>query len=278
MEASDRPLRVLVFGAHPDDAELFAGGLIVRQRRAGNVVKIVSVTDGRSGHHRVPPEELVAIRRAEAVRAGAAVGAEYVTWDFPDGALLPTLDVRCAIIREIRQFSPDLVLTHRPFDYHPDHRAVGTAVQDACYLVTVPHVCPEVPSLARDPVVASMVDLFTRPVRIQPDVVMDVAAEIDQVLSMLACHQSQVFEWLPYHDGVIDSVPPEPVERRKWLRRWIDEFHRTRCRFFAKDLRALGRAPEAVQYLEVYELSEYAAQPDEEMLDCLFPGRLSAGG
>ena len=117
--------RVLVLGAHPDDAEVSAGGLVVRHCLAGSSVRIISVTDGRSGHHEIPPESLVDVRRQEARAAGQRVGAEYETWDFPDGALQPTLEVRSAIIREIRSFAPDLVLTHRTNDYHPDHRYTG---------------------------------------------------------------------------------------------------------------------------------------------------------
>ena len=156
-------LRLLILGAHPDDAEFHAGGLATIYRQQGHVVKMVSVTDGRSGHHRYQPAELARVRRAEATAAGALIGAEYETWDYPDGTLQPTLDVREKVIRAIRGFAPDLVLTHRPNDYHPDHRAVGQAVQDASYMVTVPLVVPDVPILARDPVVAYMPDLFTRP-------------------------------------------------------------------------------------------------------------------
>ena len=81
----------------------------------------------------------------------------------PDGALQATLELRQRVIREIRGFRPDLVLTHRTNDYHPDHRATGQVVQDASFLVRVPRIVPEVPVLQRDPVVAFMSDLFTKP-------------------------------------------------------------------------------------------------------------------
>ena len=128
--------RLLVLGAHPDDAEIHAGGLLARHAAAGSVIRMVSVTDGRSGHHDIPPQDLVTIRREEARASGQIIGAESVTWDFPDGGLQADLALRAAMIREIRSFMPDLVLTHRLWDYHPDHRAVAQAVQDACYLVT----------------------------------------------------------------------------------------------------------------------------------------------
>ena len=135
---------------------------------------MISVTDGGAGHHRLPRDELVGLRRREAEEAAAVIGATAETWDFPDGALQPTLAVREAIIREIRVFQPDLVLTHRTCDYHPDHRAVGQAVQDASYMVTVPLVLPATPHLRRDPVVAYMVDLFTKPCRFEPHALLDI--------------------------------------------------------------------------------------------------------
>ena len=156
-------LRLLILGAHPDDAEYHAGGLAAAYRRLGHAVKMVSCTDGSAGHQSFERAKLGPIRRIEAAAAGRVIEAEYVTWDFPDGLLQATFDLRHAILREIRTFQPDLVLTHRTNDYHPDHRAVGQAVQDASYLVTVPRIAPEAPALRRDPVVASMVDLFTRP-------------------------------------------------------------------------------------------------------------------
>jgi N-acetylglucosamine malate deacetylase 1 len=266
--------RVLVLAAHPDDAEIFAGGLIARHCRLGNPVKIISVTDGRSGHHQIEPHDLVGIRRAEAHAAGERIGAQYLTWDFPDGRLEPSIEVRESIIREIRSFRPDLVLTHRPYDYHPDHRAVGVAVQDASYLVTVPHICSDTPVIKQSPVVASMVDLFNKPCPMQADVVLEISREMDAVVQMTGCHQSQVFEWLPTHDGL--HVPEDPSERLIWLADWMLELHRQRRQHFAKELVARGLPLDEDVLVEVYEISEYAGQPDAEQMPNLFPGFLAA--
>ena len=273
-ENATEPLRVLVFGAHPDDAEFFAGGLLVRHARLGHQVKIVSVTDGRNGHHELPPDELVRVRRTEAEQAGKRIGAEYVVWEFPDGSLEATLKVRWAVIDEIRRFAPDLVLTHRPNDYHPDHRAVGTVVQDASYLVTVPHICPDVPSLRRDPVVAYMCDLFTRPAPLQPDVILDVSAEFDLAVQMAACHESQFFQWLPWHDGILDQVPQAANARFEWLCGWFSQLHQQRREHFQAAIVARGLALDEQLVLEFYEVSQYAGKADQQRLSRLFPGRL----
>src|SRR5579872_2922642 len=216
------PLRLLILGAHPDDAEFHAGGLAAIYREAGHVVKMVSVTNGESGHFRISGKELADIRRIEARAAGEVIGATYEVWNNPDGRLLATIAVRERIIRELRTFGPDLVLTHRLNDYHPDHRAVGQAVQDASYLVTVPAICPDVPALRRDSVVAYMSDLFTRPAPLRGDVVIDVGDRMETIVQMMSAHRSQFFEWLPFNEGRSDEVPFSEVERIAWLRRWYE--------------------------------------------------------
>jgi len=266
------PLKLLILGAHPDDAEFHAGGLATRYREAGHVVKMVSVTDGGAGHHRLPPTELIAVRREEARAAGKVIGAEYVTWDFADGRLLPTLELREAIIREIRTYMPDLVLTHRINDYHPDHRAVGQAVQDASYMVTVPLVATDTPALRRDPVVAYMPDLFTRPNPLRPDIVLDVSGQIDSILAMLACHKSQVFDFLPYNGNVEPPVPADQAARMLWLQEWFDQHTGGRADFFREALIDTYGASHGsqVKYTEVFEISEYAAGVSPQQRKRLF--------
>ena len=126
----DAKLRILVVGAHPDDCEYKAGGMAALYRDRGDDVCFVSVTNGEAGHHRFRGEELVAIRRAEAAAAGRVLGLRYEILDFPDGQLEPTLAARNEIIALIRRYRPDLMLTHRPNDYHPDHRYTSQLVQD----------------------------------------------------------------------------------------------------------------------------------------------------
>src|SRR6266446_6208499 len=169
----DHTLRLLIIGAHPDDADYHAGGIAALYRLAGHTVKMVSLTNGDAGHQSLRGSELAARRRQEAAAAGAVIGASYDVLDNHDGELLPTVDNRRAVIRLMRSFKPDLVLTHRPNDYHPDHRYTSQLVQDAAYLVTVPAIVPEVPHLARDPVIAYLPDDFQKPYPLEPAVAVD---------------------------------------------------------------------------------------------------------
>jgi LmbE family N-acetylglucosaminyl deacetylase len=266
-------LRLLILGAHPDDAEYHAGGLISIYRKLGHSVKIVSVTNGAAGHHVLPADELATVRYKEAQAVSQLTGAEYEIWDFPDGELQPTLEVRCRIIREIRTFEPDLVLTHRTNDYHPDHRGVGQAVQDASFMVTVPLIAPDVPALRKDPVVAYMADFFSKPVPMTADVVIDVTEEFDNVIAMLACHRSQFFEWLPYNQGILDQVPAVETLRKQWLSQWFGKRAKAVAdRFRERIVETYGEERgRQIQYAEAYEISEYASQLDEARRKQFFP-------
>jgi len=271
--SADTP-RLLILGAHPDDAEYHAGGLAAAYRQAGREVKIVSVTDGSAGHHELDRAQLAACRRLEAEAAGRVIGAEYVIWKNPDGELTPSLDLRLQIIAEMRAFGPDLVLTHRPCDYHPDHRAVGQAVQDASYMVTVPLVLPDLPALRKDPLVAYMADPFTRPAPLAADVLLDATPHRETILQMLACHASQVFGWLAYEVGQLKQVPADQAGRMAWLAQWYAEQVAWRGPRFGPMLaQAAGEdAAAAAELIEAYEISEYAGQADRERLAELFPG------
>lgn len=269
--------RLLIIGAHPDDAEYSGGGLATIYRQLGRSVKMISVTDGSAGHHFRKPAELVELRRAEAVAAGKIIGANYETWDFPDGSLEPSLEVRWRIIEEIRTYKPDLVLTHRTCDYHPDHRVVGQCVQDASYLVTVPNVLPAVPALRKDPVVAYLPDHFTRPNSLRPDVIIDITEQVPAIAKMLACHRTQLFEWLAYEADILDTVPDDESSKIAWVEAWIMRHIAYRAERYRDELvKRFGAAKGTeIQSIEVFEISEYARQPDPPLMVQLFPSGIA---
>jgi LmbE family N-acetylglucosaminyl deacetylase len=266
-------LRILVLGAHPDDADYKAGGTAARWRSLGHEVKFVSVTNGGAGHQTLRGEALVARRRAEANAAAAVIGATYDVLDHPDGGLLPTLEARHQIIRLIRSFKPDLVLTHRPNDYHPDHHYTSVLVQDAAYMVTVPAICPDTPHLQRDPVVLYLSDDFQKPIPFYADVVVDIGTQMDTLVNMLHCHVSQFYEWLPYNGGYADQVPAGDAARREWLKDWMQrrlrpltDRHRDRV------VQTYGiEQGSKIEFIEAFEVSEYGSPLDEAARARLFP-------
>src|SRR5262245_32204788 len=143
--ATSDKLRVIAFGAHPDDCELQASGTGALWAAKGHHVKFVSVTNGDIGHWREAGGPLALRRKQEVERADGKLGITVEVLDIHDGELLPTLEARQKLIRLIRQWNADLVIGPRPNYYHPDHRYTGILVQDAAYMVTVPFICPDVP-------------------------------------------------------------------------------------------------------------------------------------
>jgi LmbE family N-acetylglucosaminyl deacetylase len=252
-------LRLLIIGAHPDDADYAAGGLAALYRAAGHTVNMVSLTNGDAGHQSLRGAELARRRRAEAQAAGAVIGATYEIFDNHDGQLLPTLENRWQVIRLIRSFQPDLIVTHRPNDYHPDHRYTSQLVQDAAYMVTVPAVVPDTPHLPRDPVITYMFDHFEKPYPFQPAVVVDVGAVLDQITAMLHCHQSQFYEWLPFNSQVMGQVPEDEESRREWLAAKIAQRRHVQAHKF-RDLLIETYGPERgkrIEWIEAFEACEY---------------------
>ncbi|MDD9975160.1 MAG: PIG-L family deacetylase [Candidatus Poribacteria bacterium] len=268
------PLNILVFGAHPDDCDIKAGGVAALYLQQGHRVKFVSVTNGDAGHHEMGGGPLAQRRYAEAQAAAEVIGTlEYELLDNHDGELMPTLENRYKIIRTIREFRPDLIMTHRPNDYHPDHRYTSTLVQDAAYMVTVPNICALTPHLRKNPVIVYLSDGFMKPYPFTPDVVVGIDAVVEQKIDMLHCHVSQFYEWLPYNSGTLDAVPTDESARRAWLaERLLNRFSDTAEKY--RDLLIALYGEEAgarIKYAEAFEGCEYGASLTAENIPTLFP-------
>ncbi len=273
-ETTGNAARILVIGAHPDDCEVRVGGTACLWARAGHRVRFVSATDGGTGHHRIGGIELVRRRAAEAARAAEILGVESEILPIGNGRIVPSLEYRGMFIRMIRRFRPDLIITHRPWDYHPDHRNTSLLVQDSAYLVTVPNNCPETPALDYNPVIAYMADRFEKPCPFQADLVIDVTAVMDTKLDALHAHTSQMYEWIPFNQGIADEVPAGDAERRAWLagrrgRFDADLAERLRTRL----TRRYGpQRADSIKYAEAFEICEYGGPLDDEKRDRLFGG------
>jgi LmbE family N-acetylglucosaminyl deacetylase len=268
-------LRIICFGAHPDDCEIKVGGTAMLWAAQGHHVKFVSMTNGDIGHWREAGGPLALRRKAEVEEAARILRITTEVMDIHDGELEPNLETRRQVTRLIREWNADLVLSHRPNDYHPDHRYTGVLVQDAAYMVTVPFFCPDVPPLTKNPVFMYYSDRFQKPNPFEPDVVVATDSVIERRLDALDVIVSQFYEGGA--NGSLENVPAEPDKqeaRRKevranFARRFRDEADRYR----AKLVELYGQDQGSkVEYAEAFELCEYGGQPDAAGLRKLFPG------
>ncbi|MEZ5399346.1 MAG: PIG-L family deacetylase [Bryobacteraceae bacterium] len=271
LPAQERKLRIIAFGAHPDDCDIKFAGTAHKFAKAGHAVKFVSVTNGDVGHHEMSGGELARRRYAETQESARRLGiAEYEVFNNHDAELVPSLEVRKQVIRAIRGWKADIVIAPRPNDYHPDHRYTGVLVQDAAYMVVVPNFMSEVPALHDNPIFMYYNDNFQKPAPFRPDIVVRLDDVWDAKINAMDAHVSQFYEWLPWVAHTLDQVPRDPAARKQYLskmrvQRITDEGRRTLERRYGKD------AAEKVQYAESFELCEYGRQPSLEDLDKIFP-------
>ena len=265
------PVRVIVFGAHPDDCEYATGGIAVLYARMGHKVKYVSLTNGNKGHHLMQSEELAARRGREAQEVARILGVEYEILNNDDGELMPTLENRFAVIQLICDWEADVVITHRTNDYHPDHRNAGIIVQDAAYMIGVPLMNPEGNPLRKPTVFLYMPDDFQKPTPFSPDIVIDITYVAEKKADALCANVSQMYEWLPWIEGWENELPSDPAQWRQFVgNRFltgsnIDKFRETAQKWYSP------AQLKSIRYVEAFEICEYGNIPDQEEIKRLFP-------
>jgi LmbE family N-acetylglucosaminyl deacetylase len=270
----DGKLRVLCFGAHPDDCELKAGGVALLWAAKGHHVKFVSVTNGDIGHWREAGGPLARRRKAEVERAARILGIATEVLDIHDGELLPTLENRRTITRLIREWKADVVMSHRPNDYHPDHRYTGVLVQDSAYMVAVPFFCPDVTPLKNNPLFLFYSDSFQKPNPFQADIAVSIDSVIEKKLDALDTLESQFYEGGALGSAeLIPSDPKKQAERRREVRAAFAARSEAVAKRYRKELAewyGKDRADKTA-HAEVFEICEYGKRPDKKELEKLFP-------
>ncbi len=263
---------ILCIGAHPDDCEFNCGASAAKWAGLGNKVYFLSVTNGQSGHHEQGGAVIVQRRRKEAEAAGRIAGIETLQLPISDGHLEATLANRFLLIKTIREIAPDVIITNRPNDYHPDHRYTSQLLQDAAYMLMVPHVVPEQPAMQFNPVIFYWWDHFQFPIPFAPDAVVDIDDYFEKKLDMLHQHKSQVYEWLPWVERISDEVPVSDTERRQWLRSYYIKRQvpsvAERCRGML--IQRYGDKGKSIRQAEAFQLCEYGTQLDKDGIQKLF--------
>ena len=272
--SDDGKPRILVIGAHPDDAESDAAGTAALWAARGYHVKFVSVTNGDIGHWKESGPALAARRKAEVEHGAKLVGYDFEILENHDGALLPTLENRARITRLIREWRADVVITHRPNDYHPDHRYTSTLVQDSAYMVTVPKYLPEVPALEKNPVFLYGSDRFRKPNPFQADIVVGIDAVIGRKVDVLLGMVSQFFEGgVAGYEGLVPADSEGRKARWEMLRKEFEDRNRSVADEYRAGLEAWYGQERAAgfRYAEAFEICEYGRRPDAAEIRKLFP-------
>ena len=275
-QGADGKLRIIAFGGHPDDCELREGGVGAKWAALGHHVKLVSCTNGDIGHWREAGGPLAKRRTAEVEECARILGVEAQVLDIHDGELMVTLEYRRTICRLIREWKADIVISHRPNDYHPDHRNVGLLVRDAAYMVTVPFFVPDTPHLTKNPLFLYSEDRFQRPTPFTGDIVVAIDDVIEKKLAAVEALHSQFYE------GGANGGPhlvPDPSDaaavaaRKKQVRdRFAQRFAGTANRFREQLISAYGSTKaRAIKHAEAFEISEYGRRPSAAEIKTLFP-------
>ncbi len=267
-------LRIIAFGAHPDDCEIKAGGVAAMWAAQGHHVKFVSTTNGDIGHWKMAGGPLAQRRTEEVKKAAEILGIETQVLDNHDGELMPTLENRKDFVRLIRECKADIVLSHRTNDYHPDHRYTGVLVQDAAYMVICPFICPDVPHLKTNPVFLYLSDRFQKPNPFEPDIVVAIDDVIEKKLDAMAVLESQFVEGGV--SGNESMVPKNEAERAAAHRRVRERFRRrfqaTANQYRDKLIEIYGQEKgKKVKYAEAFQVCEYGRRPSADELKKLFP-------
>jgi len=269
----DEKLRIIAFGAHPDDAELKASGVAAMWAAQGHAVKFVAMTNGDIGHFQMAGGPLAQRREAEVEECARLLGIETEVLDIHDGELMPTLENRKKVARLIREWQADIVLSHRPYDYHPDHRYTGQLVQDAAVVVVAPFFVPDTPPTKKNPVFMFYSDGFQKPYPFEPTLVIGIDEVVNQKWDCVSAMPSQFGDEHSWQASTRPDVPSDEAERKAYLLDLVKQRNEAvadRYRDRLIELYGEEKGSE-IQYAEAFELCQYGSQPDVETLKKLFP-------
>lgn len=270
------PQRVMVIGAHPDDADIVCGCTAAKLVAKGARVKFVAVCNGNIGHHIYSREKTAAVRRQETLNAAKVFGLDsYDIYGYGDARVPNDFEARELVARKIQEFEPDIIITHRDCDYHVDHRTVGTLVKDCGYMLGCPHWIEGSKPLRRRPLILLMRDNFTVPRVMRPDILVDADPYIGKWCDALDCQVSQFYEWLAWDKGVeneVKAIGDRKVNiagRNAYLIKYWGVRKSYDANRFAFAWREQYPGCAVPKMVEAYEISEYGRPPIKEDFDLL---------
>jgi LmbE family N-acetylglucosaminyl deacetylase len=270
---ANRPLRIIAFGAHPDDAELKFAGTATMFAAQGAKVKLVALTNGDVGHFAQAGGPLAQRRKAEVEACHAKLGVETAVLDIHDGELMPDLETRKKVGNLIREWQADIVLSHRPWDYHPDHRAVGQLAEDTAVVVAAPFFAPYTPATPKNPIYLFYSDNFVKPYPFDPIIAVgidDVAQKKWDCISAMPSQFGDVDSW---QARTRPNIPTDEAGRKAALINGVKDTNAAVADKYRDLLVKLYGAQKgrSIKYAEAFELNQYGSAATVDDLKKMFP-------
>ena len=270
---TNRPLRILAMGAHPDDAELKFAGTAALFAAKGAQVKLMALTNGDVGHFEQAGGPLALRRRAEVEACHKMLGVETEVLDIHDGELMADLPTRKLVGGIIREWQADIVLSHRPYDYHPDHRAVGDLANDTAVVVVAPFFAPYTPPTPRNPVYLYYPDPFTHPYEFDPILAVGIDTVAQKKWDCISAMPSQFADADSWQARYRPNIPTDESARAAAILDIVKQQNVDMANKYRDLLVTLygDQKGRAFQYAEVFELNQYGTQATQENLKAVFP-------
>ena len=268
-----RVLRVIAFGAHPDDAELKFAGTAALFAAQGHKVKLVALTNGDVGHFAQAGGPLAQRRKAEVEACHKKLGVATDVLDIHDGELMPDLETRKKVAGLIREWQADIVLSHRPWDYHPDHRAVGKLAEDAAVVVAAPFFAPNTQAVKKNPIFLFYSDGFQKPYPFDPIIAVDfdeVAQKKWDCIGDMPSQFADADSWQARYRG---NAPATQEARAAYILGQVQQ----RSADVANQYRNLlvklygEQRGRRIKYAEAFELNQYGSPATADELKGMFP-------
>ncbi len=197
-------MNILAIGAHPDDIEESCGGTLAKYAKLGHKVFTATATNGNIGSATLPMDEIAKIRKEEARRAASIIGAEYVCLDYDDEMFFEDRAARIAFIDLVRYCKADVILTHSPKDYNPDHELTSKIITDVAVMIPIEKIKTKSKPYDKIPIIA-----YFEPVHglgFIPTEYVDITETMETKLAMCNEHKSQI-SWMQanYKDVISDG-------------------------------------------------------------------------
>ncbi len=186
-------MNILAIGAHPDDVENSCGGTLAKYAKLGHKVFTATATNGNIGSATLPMDEIAAIRKEEARRAAAHIGAEYICLDYDDEMFYEDKNARLAFIDLVRYCKADVILTHNPHDYNPDHELTSKIVNDIAVMIPIAKLQTKNKPYDKIPIIAYFETVHG--LGFNPTEYVDISDFIEVKKAMCHEHQSQI-SWM----------------------------------------------------------------------------------